>query len=80
MTFSPAPDGRKAAQRESARIPCVRPSSVIGTILSGNLERSNVDLTTELVNLIAAQRNFQASAKAVETDNQLLQTIINLRN
>jgi flagellar hook protein FlgE len=52
----------------------------IGTILSGNLERSNVDLTTELVNLIAAQRNFQASAKAIETDNQLMQTIINLRN
>jgi flagellar hook protein FlgE len=52
----------------------------IGTILSGNLERSNVDLPTELVNLIAAQRNFQASAKAIETDNQLMQTIINLRN
>lgn len=52
----------------------------IGTILSGNLERSNVDLTAELVNLIAAQRNFQASAKAIETDNQLMQTIINLRN
>ncbi|OSZ70683.1 flagellar basal body FlaE [Sphingomonas sp. IBVSS1] len=52
----------------------------IGTILSGNLERSNVDLTTELVNLIAAQRNFQASAKSIETDNQLMQTIINLRS
>jgi flagellar hook protein FlgE len=51
-----------------------------GTILSGNLERSNVDLTTELVNLITAQRNFQASAKAIETDNQLMQTIINLRS
>jgi flagellar hook protein FlgE len=50
-----------------------------GTILSGSLERSNVDLTTELVSLIAAQRNFQASAKAIETDNTLLQTIINQR-
>ncbi|WP_439545761.1 flagellar hook protein FlgE [Sandarakinorhabdus sp.] len=52
----------------------------IGTLLSGNLERSNVDLTTELVNLIAAQRNFQAAAKSIETDNQLMQTIINLRS
>ena len=52
----------------------------IGNILSGNLERSNVDLTTELVNLIAAQRNFQASAKSIETDNQLMQTIINMRS
>ena len=52
----------------------------IGTILSGNLERSNVDLTTELVNLISAQRNFQASAKTIETDGQMMQTIINVRS
>lgn len=51
----------------------------LGTILSGSLERSNVDLTGELVSLIAAQRNFQASAKAIETDNTLIQTIINQR-
>ena len=51
----------------------------IGSILSGSLERSNVDLTLELVGLIAAQRNFQANAKAMETDSTLLQTIINLR-
>ncbi len=51
-----------------------------GGILSGSLERSNVDLTVELVGLIAAQRNFQANAKAIETDTTLLQTIINLRN
>jgi flagellar hook protein FlgE len=51
----------------------------IGSILSGSLERSNVDLTIELVGLIAAQRNFQANAKAMETDTTLLQTIINMR-
>lgn len=51
----------------------------LGSILSGSLERSNVDLTTELVSLIAAQRNFQASAKAIETDTTLLNTIINQR-
>lgn len=51
-----------------------------GTILSGSLERSNVDLTEELVGLITAQRNFQANAKAIETSSTLLSTIINIRN
>ena len=50
-----------------------------GQILSGSLERSNVDITEELVNLITAQRNFQASAKAIETTTTLTQTIINIR-
>ena len=50
-----------------------------GTILSGSLERSNVDITEELVNLITAQRNYQASAKAIETTTSLNQTIINIR-
>ena len=50
-----------------------------GTVLSGSLERSNVDITEELVNLITAQRNFQASAKAIETTTTLTQTIIQIR-
>jgi flagellar hook protein FlgE len=50
-----------------------------GTIQSGALERSNVDITEELVNLITAQRNYQASAKAIETTTSLTQTIINIR-
>ena len=50
-----------------------------GNILSGSLERSNVDITEELVNLITAQRNFRASAKAIETTTTLTQTIINIR-
>jgi flagellar hook protein FlgE len=50
-----------------------------GTVLSGSLERSNVDITEELVNLITAQRNYQASAKAIETTTSLNQTIINIR-
>ena len=54
-------------------------SEGFGTILSGSLERSNVDITEELVNLITAQRNFQASAKAIETTTGLTQTIINIR-
>jgi flagellar hook protein FlgE len=50
-----------------------------GSIQSGALERSNVDITEELVNLITAQRNFQAASKAIETSTQLTQTIINIR-
>jgi flagellar hook protein FlgE len=50
-----------------------------GGILSGALERSNVDLSEEMVGLITAQRNFQANAKAIDTATQISQTIINLR-
>ena len=54
--------------------------SGFGDIRSGLLERSNVELTEELVALIAAQRNFQANAKAIDAANQLSQTVINLRS
>jgi flagellar hook protein FlgE len=50
----------------------------LGTIRSGALERSNVDITEELVGLISAQRNYQANAKAIETSQTLTQTIINV--
>ena len=51
-----------------------------GTIRAGARERSNVDLTTELVGLITAQRNFQANAKAIETSSALTSAIINIRS
>ena len=51
----------------------------MGAIRSGALERSNVDITEELVMLIGAQRNFQANAKAIEGASQLTQTIIGMR-
>ena len=51
-----------------------------GTIRAGATERANVDLTQELVDLITEQRNFQASAKAIETSSSLTQTITNIRN
>jgi flagellar hook protein FlgE len=50
-----------------------------GTLRAGARERSNVDLTAELVDLITAQRNFQANAKAIETTNTMTQAIINIR-
>ena len=51
----------------------------LGLVQSGALETSNVDLTGELVQLITAQRNFQANSKAIETANTITQTIINIR-
>ena len=52
----------------------------IGNLMSGTIERSNVDITEELVGLIAAQRNFQANAKALDTASQISQTIFNIRS
>ena len=54
-------------------------SAGYGTIRAGARERSNVDLTNELVDLIAAQRNFQANAKAIETNTAMTSAIINIR-
>ena len=51
-----------------------------GSLMSGAIERSNVDITEELVALIAAQRNFQANAKALDTASQMSQTIFNIRS
>lgn len=50
-----------------------------GLIQSGALESSNVDLTQQLVNLITAQRNFQANARSIETSNAITDTVIQIR-
>ncbi len=50
-----------------------------GDINSSALEQANVNLTTELIDMIIAQRNFQASSRALEVNNQLNQTILNIR-
>jgi len=50
-----------------------------GSIQSGGLENSNVDLAAQLVNLITAQRNFQANAQVISTADDVTQTIINIR-
>lgn len=51
----------------------------LGLLQAGALESSNVDVTEMLVNLITAQRNFQANAKTIETTDSLTQSIINIR-
>jgi flagellar hook protein FlgE len=54
-------------------------TSSFGLIQAGALESSNVDLTAQLVNMITAQRNFQANAQMISTADQVTQTIINIR-
>ncbi|MEQ8289386.1 MAG: flagellar hook-basal body complex protein [Gammaproteobacteria bacterium] len=51
----------------------------LGLIQSGSLEQSNVDLSEELVNMIIAQRSFQANAEVISTSDAVTQSIINLR-
>ncbi len=53
-------------------------SAGFGSIQSGALESSNVDLTSELVNMITAQRAFDANAQVVTTSNQESQTVIQI--
>lgn len=54
-------------------------TGTFGEIQSGALEASNVDLSKQLVNMIIAQRDFQANAKMISTEDQVTQTIINIR-
>ncbi|GIX22692.1 MAG: flagellar hook protein FlgE [Gammaproteobacteria bacterium] len=54
-------------------------SGELGTVQSGALEESNVDITAELVALITAQRNFQANAQVISASDDITQTIINIR-
>lgn len=51
----------------------------LGQIQSGALEGSNVDLTEQLVNMITAQRDFQANSEMIKTEDAITQTIINIR-
>lgn len=54
-------------------------TGTLGALQAGALEDSNVELSDQLVNLIVAQRNYQANAKTIETESAITQTLINLR-
>jgi flagellar hook protein FlgE len=54
-------------------------SGSLGVLQSAAIEESNVDLTQELVNMITQQRNYQANAQSIKTQDQVLQTLVNLR-
>jgi flagellar hook protein FlgE len=51
----------------------------LGALQSAAIEESNIDLTAELVNMITAQRNYQANAQSIKTQDAILQTLVNLR-
>ena len=51
----------------------------LGSLRAGALEESNVDLTGELVNMITAQRVYQANAQTIKTQDQVLSTLVNLK-
>lgn len=51
----------------------------LGALRPGALEDSNVDLTSELVNMMTAQRAYQANAQTIKTQDQVLSTLVNLR-
>lgn len=50
-----------------------------GGLRSGSVEESNVDLTAELVSMMTAQRNYQANAQTIKTQDQIMSTLVNLR-
>ncbi len=54
-------------------------SGTLGALQAGALEESNVDLTEELVEMISAQRNYQANAQTITVQDQVMQTLMNLR-
>ncbi len=54
-------------------------SGSLGALQSAAVEEANIDLTAELVNMITAQRNYQANAQSIKTQDAVMQTLVNLR-
>ena len=54
-------------------------AGAMGKLRAGSVETSNTDLTAELVNMITAQRVYQANAQTIKTEDSILQTLVNLR-
>lgn len=77
--LSPVGEGRWAEAPDSGQ-PLVGPpkSGTLGVLQASAVEDANVDLTTELVKMITAQRMYQANAKSIETQDAVLQTLVNL--
>ncbi len=78
--LTPSGDTSWVASSDSGQANVGKPNTgTLGSVQGAALEESNVDLTSELVALIEAQRNYQANSKTLETENTVTQTIINLR-
>jgi flagellar hook protein FlgE len=72
-------NGWASSTASGAPLVGVAGSANFGVLQSGAVEDSNVDLTAELVDMITAQRVYQANAQTIKTQDQILQTIVNLR-
>ncbi len=59
--------------------PVIMPGGVVSKIRSGMLEMSNVDIANEFIKLITAQRSYQANARVITTDDQILQETMNIK-
>jgi flagellar hook protein FlgE len=68
-----------ATNNSGAAVNGVAGNSGFGSVQSGSLEESNVDTTAALVEMITAQRDFQANAQMIQTEDQVTQSIINIR-
>ncbi len=68
-----------ATNASGAAVNGVAGNSGFGSIQSGSLEESNVDTTSALVEMIVAQRDFQANAQMIQTEDQVTQSIIDIR-
>ncbi|MGR2737499.1 flagellar hook protein FlgE [Billgrantia sp. Q4P2] len=78
--LTPAGDNVWRASNESGQELIGAPGTgLLGGIVSGAVETSNVDMARELVNMIVAQRAYQANSQTIKTQDELLQTAINLR-
>ncbi|SDJ36021.1 flagellar hook protein FlgE [Billgrantia gudaonensis] len=76
----PAGDNAWTASAESGPELVGEPGTgVFGNVVSGAVETSNVDMARELVDMIVAQRAYQANSQTIKTQDELLQTAINLR-
>lgn len=69
------------AETSTSGVPAVGApdSGGLGVLQSSAVENSNVDLTAELVNMITAQRVYQANAQTIKTQDSVMQTLVNLR-
>ncbi len=78
--LSPAGGGEYMASYKSGEALLGQPTvGNFGEVRSGAVEESNVDLTAELVNMMTAQRNYQANAQTIKTQDQIMSTLVSLR-
>ena len=69
----------KTRESGDPSLPGAPGSGTLGSLKPSSVEESNVDLTSELVNLIVAQRIYQANAQTVTAQSNILQTLVNIR-